>query len=537
LSFPSPGRRVRSIVVSALMGALALAAVPAARAAAGDTGRVHFMQSAESDFDAYTNNPTAAQKQWLRDHYARMKTWAPYFDSRLGWYSNAWAYRDAYAIYRTSDRASAHPEWILKDAGGTKLYIPFGCGGGTCPQYAADVGNPDFRAAWIADARATMAKGYKGLYIDDVNMQWRVGDGSGRSTWAIDPRTGTAMTEAVWQRYMADFMEQIRAAFPGKEIVHNAIWYAGDTADVRRELHAADVVGLERGFNDTGLTNGTGKWSWRTFVGLIDKVHADGHTVLLDANSNTAAGRLYGLAAYLLVSNGNDLMGNGQASRPDNWWKGYDVQLGDALGKRYLKDGVWRRDFQRGSVLVNEPGEPNRTIQVGPSLRDLAGASRSSLTLGPASGAVLLRDGLDPTPAAGASPPAAPAAAPAVPAPIAVAPAAVRELVPTAAGTRPGNDLRRARVTLRVRVRRTATRGVMRVSGVVPGAQSGHVAISARSASGKRSARTVLKLRSGGRFAKRLRFTAGRWRVRADYRATPRGAAIASAARTLRVRR
>ena len=43
--------------------------------------------------------------------------------------------------------------------------------------------------------------------------------------------------------------------------------------------------------------------------------------------------------------------------------------------------------------------------------------SRTTLSLGPAAGAVLLRDGLDPTPAAGGSPPAAPAAAPAVPAP------------------------------------------------------------------------------------------------------------------------
>jgi hypothetical protein len=518
---------VRSLVVTALMGALVLAAAPAARAAAGDTGRVHFMQSAESDFDVYTGNPSVAQQQWMRDHYARMKTWAPYFDSRLGWYPNAWAYRDAYAIYRTSDRASAHPEWILKDASGTKLFIPYGCGGGTCPQYAADVGNPDFRAAWIADARATMAQGYKGLYVDDVNMRWRVGDGAGRSTRAIDPRTGQAMTDAAWQRYMADFMEQIRAAFPGKEIVHNAIWYADDTPDVRRELRAADVVGLERGFNDSGLTNGTGTWSWRTFAALIDRTHADGHAVLLDANADTHDGRLYGLAAYLLVTNGKDLLGNGQASRPDNWWTGYDVQLGDALGKRYLQDGVWRRDFKRGTVLVNEPGEPRRTVSVGSGLRDLGGAKQATVTLGAAAGAVLLRDGLDPTPAAG-SPPAAPAAAPSAP-----APAAAPEPAPTAAGMRPGSAARLARVTLRVRVRRIAARGLVRVSGVVRGARSGRVVISARSASGRRNARAVLRLGSGGRFAGRLRVGRGRWRVRAEYRASARGPAIASAARRL----
>ena len=67
------------------------------------------MQSAESDFDAFTRNPGADQRQWMRDHYARMKTWAPYFDSRLDWYPNAWAYRDAYAIYPGSDRRQRAP--------------------------------------------------------------------------------------------------------------------------------------------------------------------------------------------------------------------------------------------------------------------------------------------------------------------------------------------------------------------------------------------------------------------------------------------
>ena len=49
----------------------------------------------------------------------------------------------------------------------------------------------------------------------------------------IDPRTGQAMTEADWRRYMAEFTEQIRAALPGKEIVHNAIWFAGHDDPVR----------------------------------------------------------------------------------------------------------------------------------------------------------------------------------------------------------------------------------------------------------------------------------------------------------------
>ena len=535
-SLPSSGRRVRLIAVSVLACVAAVFAAPVARAADGDTGRVHFMQVADSEFDVFTRDPSPAQRQWMRDHYTRMKTWSPYFDSRLDWYTNAWAYRDAYAIYRTSDRATAHPEWILKDAGGNKLYIPFGCSGGTCPQYAGDIGNPAFRAAWLADARETMARGYKGLYVDDVNMSWRIGDGAGRTAQAIDPRTGSAMSEATWQRYMADFMEEISAAFPDREIVHNAIWFTRDNSDVRRQLRAADIVGLERGFNDAGLTNGDGRWSWRAFAALIDRTHADGDRVLLDANAETHAERLYGLAGYLMVTNGRDLLGNGEGGRPNDWWAGYDVELGNAKGKRYLSDGVWRRDFERGSVFVNEPGEPKRTIDPGASFSDLGGDKRATISLGPAAGAVLLRDGLDPTPAAG-SPPAA-ASAPA-PAPTA-APGPGLAPVPTAAGMRPVSGVphgaQRGRVTVRVRVLRRS--GVLRVSGVVRGARSGRVLLSARSASsGRHGARRVARVGRSGRFASRLRVGAGRWHVRADYRARSWSAVTASASRAVTVRR
>ena len=75
-----------------------------------------------------------------------MRAYAPYFDSRLSWSSKAWVYQSAYAIYPGGARRRAqHPEWILRDAAGNKLYIPFGCSGGTCPQYAGDIGNPAFR--------------------------------------------------------------------------------------------------------------------------------------------------------------------------------------------------------------------------------------------------------------------------------------------------------------------------------------------------------------------------------------------------------
>ena len=240
-------------------------------------GVVHYAKPATSSFDRYSRRPSARRQAWMRAHYWRMRAYSPYFDSRTRWYGNAWFYRDAYALFRGRRPAREHPEWILRDGRGRRLYIPFDCERGSCPQYAADIGNPAFRAHWIAGARASLARGYTGVFIDDVNMELRVSYGTGRAVAPRDPRTGKPMTLGAWRRYMADFMAQIRRALPGAEIVHNALWFArDDDPQVRRQLLAADLIEIERGFEDAGLTGGDGRYGFGTLLGFIDRRHADG---------------------------------------------------------------------------------------------------------------------------------------------------------------------------------------------------------------------------------------------------------------------
>ena len=38
--------------------------------------------------------------------------------------------------------------------------------------------------------RPTIAKGYKGIFVDDVNLAFNVGNGAGQTVAPIDPRTG-----------------------------------------------------------------------------------------------------------------------------------------------------------------------------------------------------------------------------------------------------------------------------------------------------------------------------------------------------------
>lgn len=375
-----------------VLAILCLMASFSASAQASATGDLRFAQEAKSSFDRFTERPSAATQAWMREHYDRMRTYAPYFDGRTGWYSNSWTYKDSYAVYKNDDGTPAdNAQYVLKDGAGNKLFINYGCGGGTCPLYAADFGNPAFRAAWIAELRETMRGGnYKGIFVDDVNMEFRISNGNGNHVAPINPRTGRAMTEAEWKGYMATFMEEIRAAFPGKEIVHNALWFAGhDDPAVARQLRAADVINLERGVVDGGLQRGRGQFGLETFLAHVDWLHRNGKAVTYDAYASNRDEAEYNMAAYFLTNNERDTYRSDWRSTPDDWWNGYDVNLGAAKGARYTQDGLLRRDFANGYVLLNQPGNPTRTIAtVGGRGPD--GAPRNTVSLRGGQGAVVV---------------------------------------------------------------------------------------------------------------------------------------------------
>jgi hypothetical protein len=360
-----------------------------------DQGAVHFLGGASPAFEPFIASRNPAYGAFLRQHMWRMVVYSPHFDDKTRWYPNGLVYEDAYAIYRGSALAMRHPEWILRDAGGNPLYIPFECSNGHCPQYAADISNPAFRRQWIATIQDKLRRGYRGVFIDDVNMDLRVGNGQEQSVAPIDPATHRPMTRSAWRGYMARFMEEIRGALPGTEIVHNAIWYADSPTgiadpSIRREIAAADFINLERGVNDSGLTGGNDTFSLQRMLRYIDAVHALGKGVILDGSATALPGIEYALAAYFLISSGRDAVSAGGMT-PIHWWPGFDVNLGEALGPRGLWSGVLRRDFARGMTLVSEPGAEARRVRLPTAMRDLNGQVVTSVSLPPATGVVLLR--------------------------------------------------------------------------------------------------------------------------------------------------
>ena len=367
-----------------------------AMASASSIGQFNFIRNATSSFDSTLTGSSTAQRQWMGANYTRMRGYPPFFDQALSWAPPSDFYQDLYALYRDGsvDKQvmQQHPDWVLRDAQGHGLFIPAACDGTTCTQYAADVGNPAFRAWWISQAQSQMAKGYKGIFVDDANMEMRVSNGAEQDVRPIDPRTGAAMTDSNWRRYIAEFCEAIRAGLPTAQITHNAQWWLSQSDPYnQREIKSADVIELERGFNDGGLTKGGGTFGYETFMNHIEWLHSLGKSVISEPYNLASAKREYEMASLYLVKAANDAISSDYQADPSNWWSGWQTDLGAPQGNRYQWNGLWRRDFASGFVLANEPGSSSRTVQLGSSYKRLSSGSQvSSVTLGAASGAVLV---------------------------------------------------------------------------------------------------------------------------------------------------
>ncbi|MDP2675360.1 MAG: putative glycoside hydrolase [Dehalococcoidia bacterium] len=347
--------------------------------------------------DAFATDPS--WQPTINDRYAGMVMYPPYSDRFTFYAGEGFFYLDAYAIYVSSGRndTGTSIQHILRDGSGKPCYLPWGS---PFTQYAADVGNPAFRDLMVSYITQKLAAypHYDGVYLDDVNLDLsRVScgnqSGSGNNSSPIDPRTGQVMTNQNWKRYLVEFLEQVRNAIPAKKIVHNTVWYLlpFDDPYLVRQISAADYVEMEQGFVDEGLTGGTGTFSWLKKMQFVDLVHSLGASLLdQDEDIRDTEGQKYGLANYLLFSNGTDFYSTFYEANPDQPWTVYEADLGAALGPRYSWNGLWRRDFEGGFALVNPPGGSTRSANLGATHSDPWGGSFSSITLNARQGTVVV---------------------------------------------------------------------------------------------------------------------------------------------------
>ncbi len=368
-------------------------------------------RNATTSFDRFLTDPSTSRQRWIRRHYFQLRGYSPFFERHaIPWGPPPTLFsQNLYAIYNPAENGllDAHPDWVLRDLLGRPMFIPFECREGSCPQYAADVGNPQWRRHWIERARETFAagrrrddrgRGYAGIFIDDVNLELRASDGDGVETIPFDLRTLQPMSEQAWQEYLVEFLERVRSAFPRAQITHNSLWWLDHSdTEVQREVAAADSIELERGFNDNGITPGDGRFGYQTFLAHIDWLHRQGKRILLGPYLETVEQASYELANYFLIRRGRDAISSSYRSDPptagkSNLWSGWKVNPGRPVGDReQLESGLFRREFARGTAVVSPPGGPDATVTFRRPHTDLSGRTARRFELTSRSGDVYVR--------------------------------------------------------------------------------------------------------------------------------------------------
>jgi hypothetical protein len=366
-------------------------------------GKARLYQGAYPGLDRYIHSRHCGR---FLDRYVRMRLFTDFSDRCVdGGYRGGLVNVNAQAIgvdevrIRRGDsraermRKRALDRMVLRDKAGRRLYVPFDCDRGRCPQYAADVADPRWRAHLKRGVRQAMRHRYRGVFLDDVNWQVNVSDGRERPVAVMDP--------ARWKRAMARLVRGVgSAAGPRREVMVNSVWWRPESSlddpEVQRGLQGATDYYIERGTEDTRRGQ-----SYEGLLATVDRLHAMGLGVTFENYAALARPAAeFELATYLLYSGGRDAFGATYASCPRTtrsprrcrtpFWRGYRTDLGRALGPRTLRpDGLLERRFERGMTLVNSPGAPVRGGALDGLFTDLDGNPRVYSLLGGGQGLVL----------------------------------------------------------------------------------------------------------------------------------------------------
>jgi hypothetical protein len=284
-------------------------------------------------------------------------------------------------------RANA-PSWFLRDSSGQPIeWADFR---GVWPM---DVGNPAYQQKWLDNVLSEVrTRGWDGVMLDDTLTYLShptVGDVS--STQIPDD---AAMLEATGA-FLAKVGGGLKAA--GYLAVPNITLHWRNWSSVLSSFSPSVSGWLVEYFVKWGLTSSYARMTgadWASRLSIVEFAQSQGAFVLpvTYGSADDIALQTYHRASWLLAWDGR---GGASFFVPSQTSASHSLpdaltDLGAPVGARYAvaSGAVWRRDYTGGAVLVNA-STTSRTMALGASYRDATGAVVTSVTLPPATGALL----------------------------------------------------------------------------------------------------------------------------------------------------
>jgi Hypothetical glycosyl hydrolase family 15 len=285
-----------------------------------------------------------------------------------------------------ADAETNHRDWFLRGANQNPLVFK------SYPRAnVMDVGNVAYQDAGATRVgREAKADGFDGVFLDDANasLRWVIAGGSGACV--------TYPTTAKWQAAVYSFLSNVAPQLhqAGLLVLAN-IGGSTITPGLWQKWNRPIDGAMEEAFTDgwTGRDS-IANSQWREKLGHASWSEAAGKISLDHAVTRTRGGARYALATMLLVADGENVFSASSDYSHELWWPEYATMnaLGRPIGAyRVLGNGVYRRDFSNGVVLVNPQSRAASAVHLGGTYSGSGLHGATGVSLPQTSGVVLLR--------------------------------------------------------------------------------------------------------------------------------------------------
>jgi hypothetical protein len=238
--------------------------------------------------------------------------------------------------------------------------------------YLAELDDPGWRAHWHGEAlRQLEANDGDGVFMDSLSVPSYLG------AERYDPRLPAvdAGFESEWARRIADWLAWLQGeAIGGYHLVPNV----GSWITTRETTDYGDADGvMVEGFALEADSSPYARDDWRLQMDRVLAAVRRGQALLAQTYVSAWPDRAFALGSFLLVKGDRSFLNLEIGFEPE-WWPEYGIPIGAPLAGPVAAveeldpdgDGVLRRDFDNGVVLVN-PSNPwdgtavTRTIDLG----------------------------------------------------------------------------------------------------------------------------------------------------------------------------
>lgn len=297
--------------------------------------------------------------------------------------------------------------WLYANGGGgSRVKSTFGTSHyilNNTPQSNVDAATgqrfPEWFAKYAADKFYSSAPSIDGFFLDNVFWKPRV-----NGDWNRDGSTDSQNDAAaqLWMRQgLRQHFDTMRQRMPGKFQIGNiADWGASEAS--LSELSGAANGGVMEGI--VGPSWAVETWAgWQQMMSWYRKgmgALAEPKLFVFGQTGNPYNYRefRYGFTSCLL-DDGYYAFNQGSAAGEDYhtvyWFDEFDAELGRALSgpsSSPWRNGIYRRDFERGIVLVNPKGNGSQEVELEADFRRIAGSQDSSVNNGQLARRVRIED-------------------------------------------------------------------------------------------------------------------------------------------------